>query len=108
MATSASPFETRFPLLRVRRWLSAPDRRSELLEELVRHLLGGTIDQPLPELGELAADLGFHVVGEQRAAILVGELDDRAALGEARDPALALPDDLVAVRRIEIGERHFA
>src|SRR5215471_14188388 len=48
-------------------------------------------------LGELAADLGLDVIGEQRAAVLVGEFDGRAALGEAGDAALALARNLVAI-----------
>ena len=63
-------------------------------EELVRHFLGGAVDQALAELRELAADLRVDVVGQQRAAILVGEPDVRAALGEARDAAVALAEIL--------------
>src|SRR5262245_6194613 len=79
----------------------AGDRGGELGEKIVRHLLGGAGDQPLAELGELAADLRLDIVGEQRAAILVGKLDHGAALGEPRDAALALAGDLVAVGRVE-------
>src|ERR1043165_5557182 len=78
----------------------ARDRAGELREEIVRHLLGGAGDQPLAELGELAADLRLDIVGEQRAAVLVGELHHGAALGEAGDAALALARDPVAVGRI--------
>src|SRR5262245_13322255 len=83
-------------------------RLRELGEEIVGRLLGRTVDQALPELGELAADLRLHVIGEQRAAVLVGERHLGAALGEARDTALAFAGDAVAVGRIEIGEAHLA
>src|SRR5215469_10443716 len=51
-------------------------------------------------VGQLAPDLRLDIVGQQRAAILFGEPDRRAALGEAGDTALALARDLVAVGRI--------
>ena len=81
----------------------------EVGEELVRHLLGDAIDEPPAELGQLAADLGLHVVIQLgRAAVGVFELHHGAALGETRHAALALADDPVAVRRIDIGERDFS
>ncbi len=80
----------------------------EALEEIVGELLGRTIDQPLAELRQLAADLRLDVVGEQRAAVLVRQGDRGAALGEARNPAIALAGNLVAVRRIEVGEPDLA
>src|SRR5690349_9569430 len=84
--------------------LAASNRGGELLEKIVGHLLGGAVDQPLAELRELAANLCVDIVGEQRAAILVGELHVGASLGESSDTALSLAHDLVAVRRIEIGQ----
>jgi hypothetical protein len=36
----------------------------EVLEEFVGDLLSGPVDEPLPELGELAADLRLDVVGQ--------------------------------------------
>src|SRR3569833_1760300 len=80
----------------------------EVREKFVRELLGGTVDQALAELGELAADLGLDIVGQQRAAILVAERDHGAALGETGNAALAFARDLVAVRRIEIAQGHLA
>ena len=68
------------------------DRRGELDEEIVGSLLRPTVDQALAKLGELAADLRLHVVGEQRAAILVGQRYLGAALGKARDAPLAFPE----------------
>src|SRR6185436_15220936 len=61
----------------------------------------------LPELGELAADLRFDDVAQQRAAILIGERDRGAALGKAGDAAFAFAGDAIAVGRIEVGEPHF-
>src|SRR5262245_35815063 len=83
-------------------------RLREFGEEIVGCLLGRTVDQALPELGELAADLRLHVIGKERAAVLVGERHFGAALGEARDTTLAFAGDAVAVGRIEIGEPHLA
>src|SRR5262249_36851113 len=83
-------------------------RLRELGEEIVGRLLGRAVDQALSELGELAAALRLHLVGEERASVLVGERPLGAALGEACDAALAFPRDAVAVGRIEIGEPHLA
>src|ERR1700720_1890449 len=82
--------------------------RGEFREELVGELLGGAVDEALAELGELAADLGLDVVGQERAAILVGERDRRAALGETGNAAVAFARDAIAVGRVEIGEANFA
>src|SRR6202012_2534966 len=71
-------------------------RPGEIGKELVGQFLGRAVDQALAELGQLAADLRLDVVGQQRAAILVGERHRCAALGEAGNAALALTRDLVA------------
>jgi hypothetical protein len=84
------------------------DRGSKFLEKIVGKLLCGAVDQALTKLRELAADLRLDRVDEQGAAVLRFELDGRAAGGEARDAAVALAADLVAVRRIEIGQRDLA
>ena len=47
----------------------------EIGEELVGQFLGRAVDQALAELGELAADLGLDIIAQERAAILVGQLD---------------------------------
>src|SRR4029077_2935899 len=41
------------------------DRRGELDEEIVGGLLRRAVDETLAKLAELAADLCFHVIGEQ-------------------------------------------
>src|SRR3954468_23678806 len=84
------------------------DRRGELDEEIVGGLLRRAVDQALTKLRELAADLRLHVIGEKRAAILVGERHLGAALGKARDAPLAFAGDAIAVGRIEIGEPDLA
>src|SRR5262245_62951333 len=71
----------------------------EIGEEFVGQFLGRTVDQALAELGELAADLGLDVIAEQRAAILVGEPHDGAALGIAGHAALDLARTTVHVGR---------
>ena len=71
--------------------------------KIVGDLLGDAIDQPLAELGELAADLRLDIVGEQRAAVFFRQRDRGAALGEAGDAALAIAGNPVAIGRIEIG-----
>src|SRR5262249_13726374 len=77
-------------------------------EEIVGGLLGRAVDQALAELGKLAADLRLHVVGEQRAAVLVRERHLGAALGKTGNAALALAGNAVAVRRVEVGKPHLA
>src|SRR5262245_9197561 len=83
---------TRLLTMRVR--ILPLDRLCEIGEELVGQFLGGTVDQALAELGELAADLRLDVVAQERAAVLVGERHGGAAFGEAGNPALALARDL--------------
>src|ERR1700688_327983 len=78
--------------------------RGKILEKIVSDLLGRTIHQALAELGELAADLRLDIIGEQRAAILFGQLDRSAALGEAGNAAVALTGNPVAIGRIEVGQ----
>src|SRR3981189_762669 len=80
-------------------------RLGEIRKKLIGQFLGRTVDQPLPELGELAADLRLDIIGQQRTAILVGQSYRRATLGEPGDAALALARYLVAIGRIEITER---
>src|SRR5213592_3776839 len=92
----------------MRHWPSALYRLGEVREKFVGQFLGGAVDEALAELRQLAADLRLDVVGEQRAAVLLRELDHRAPLGESGDSALALTGDLVAVRRIEIAQRDLA
>src|ERR1700733_15601217 len=84
------------------------DRRREVLEKIVSDFFGGAVDQALAELGELAADLRFDVIGQQRAAILRRKLDDGTAFGEARDAAFALAGNLVTVGRVDIRQRDAA
>src|SRR5258706_16217278 len=71
-------------------------RLGEIRKKLIGQFLGRTVDQPLPELGELAADLRLNIVSQKRAAILVGQSHRRAALGEAGDTALAFARYLIA------------
>src|ERR1700737_2399444 len=77
----------------------------EIREKLFGQFLGRTVDQPLTELGQLAADLRLDVVGQQSAAVLFGQCHRRATLGEAGDTALAFARNLVAIRRGEIAQR---
>src|SRR6476659_6378832 len=84
------------------------DRRGELDEEIVGGLLRRAVDETLAKLGELAADLRLHVIGEKRAAILVGQRHLGAALGKARNTPLAFAGNAIAVGRIEIGEPDLA
>src|ERR1700682_2135866 len=80
-------------------------RLGEIREKLIGQFLGRTVDQPLAELGELAADLSLDVVGQQSAALLFSQCHRRATLGEAGDTALALAGNLVTIRRVEIAQR---
>jgi hypothetical protein len=42
-------------------------------EKLIGQFLGRAVDQPLPELGQLAADLRLDIVFEQGAAVPFGQ-----------------------------------
>src|SRR5215469_13753753 len=77
----------------------------KIREKIVGDFFGRAIDQTLTELRQLAADLGVDVVGQKRAAIFRRELDRSAALGKAGNPTVPLSGNLIAVRRIEIGQR---
>src|ERR1700722_15835961 len=68
---------------------SAFHRLGEIREKLIRQFLGRTVDQALPELGELAADLRLDIVLQKRTAILLRQCHGGAALGKAGDPTLA-------------------
>jgi len=58
-------------------------------EKLVGELLGRTVDQPLSELGQLAADLSFDIVAQQVPPSFSVSQTNGAALSEAGDAALA-------------------
>src|SRR5262249_26074613 len=62
----------------------------KLGEEIVSKFFGRTVDQPLPELCELAANLRLHRIREQSAPLLWRQHDRSAAFGEAADAAIAL------------------
>src|SRR5204862_7428839 len=79
-------------------------QRDELAEEVIRHFACGAVNQPRADLRQLAADLRLDAVAQHGLAILLGERDLGAALGEAGDPALALAGDRVARGRVEVGE----
>src|SRR6266487_4025138 len=83
-------------------------RRGELHEKIVGGLLRRAVDETLPELGELAADLRLHVIGEKRAAVVVGERHLGAAFGKAGNAPLPFAGNAIAVRRIEIREADLA
>src|SRR6476661_11228503 len=84
---------------------SALYRLGEIGEKFVGQFLGRTVDQALPELRQLAADLRLDVVSQQGAVVLFGQRHGRTTLGETRDTALAFARYLVAIRRIEIAQR---
>src|SRR3954468_18797764 len=65
-------------------------RLGEIREKFIGQFLGRTVDQALSELGELAADLRFDIIGQQSAAVLFSQRHRRATLGEAGDTAFAL------------------
>jgi hypothetical protein len=77
---------------------------------LISQLARGALDEARADLRQLAADRGVHLVVEDGAGagLVRPQLDLGAALGEAGDAALALAADLVAVGRVEVGERHLA
>src|SRR5262245_66362642 len=77
-------------------------RRGELDEEIIGGLLRRAVDEALPELGELAADLRLHVIGEKRAAVLVGERDLGAAFCKAGHAPFPLAGNAIAVARVRV------
>src|SRR3546814_1742305 len=83
---------------------------AERLEEIVGVFAGRRIDQPGADLRELATDRGVDLIGQDRcgAALGFGQPDLGAALGEAGGTALALAGNRVAVRRVDVGQRHRA
>src|SRR5262249_38991952 len=82
--------------------------RSEFDEEVVGGLLRRAVDQTLAELGELAADLRLHVIGEKRAAVLAADRPLGAAFAKPRRTALPFAGNAIAVRRIKVGETDLA
>src|SRR5262249_16011176 len=83
--------------------LSGCDGRGKIPEKIIGNLLGGAVDETLAEMGELAADLCFHVVGEQRPTVLFRQCHRGAALCKARDPAVSLGGNLVTVGWVKVG-----
>ena len=85
------------------------DNFLEFREKLFRHPAGGRIDQARTELGDLAADVGFDAVAQQRDRGLLGhELDRDVALGESGNAPLPLAHQAIADRRDDIAQGHFA
>src|SRR5262249_40100663 len=83
----------------------AAERSRKVSEELLGKFAGAAVDEPAPELGDLATDLRVDVVIEPRCSALgIRQPHVGSALGEAGDAALALAGDAVAVRRIDVGE----
>ena len=94
--------------LRRRRGRRSGHLLAEVVEELVRHLLGGAIDQARAQLRQLAADVRLGGVGQHRDLALFDQPDVRAALGETGGAPLALAGNRVALRRVEVGQHHVA
>src|SRR5262249_46864882 len=78
-------------------------RRGELDEEIIGGLLRRAVDKTLPELRELAADLRLYVIGQERAAVPLGERHFGAAFGKAGDAPFAFAGNAIAVGWIEGG-----
>jgi hypothetical protein len=71
-------------------------------KELIGELLGGRINKPGAELGELAADLSVRDIGKDGPRPVIGEVDVGAALGEPGNAALALAGDRIALGRVDV------
>src|SRR6185437_5303575 len=84
------------------------DDGGEARKEIVRHLARRAVDEARADLRQLAADISLDLVAQHRRAAVVAQIDCGAALGEAGCAAAAFARNLVAVRRIEIAERHLA
>src|SRR5688500_19952140 len=70
----------------------------EVAEEVVGDLFRRRVDQARADLGELAADVGFRLVGKPGGLTLGSEAHTGAALGESRGAALALERDRKSTR----------
>src|SRR5690625_855925 len=93
---------------RIRRIASALDRRLEAVEEIIGKFLRETIDQPVAELGELARDIGVHIIGEKRALRDIREPHGCTARRAAGDTALATAIEPVALAIDNIAELDLA
>ena len=71
-------------------------------EEVFCQRFGGPIDQPLPELGDLAANRCLDRITQGMALAGGRELYLRAALAMARRAALPLEADRVALGGIDV------
>ena len=67
-----------------------------------------SIDQPLPELGDLAADRSLDRITQGMAATRGRELHLGAALAMASGAALPLKADGVALRRVDLRKGNFS
>lgn len=75
------------------------DSGCEAGKELVGQLLRSSRDQTIAQLGDLAADVGAGVVGQQAFRPAVFKRDNRATLGKARNAIRAFALQAETVRR---------
>ena len=83
---------------------------AEAVEELRRPTAWrGASTSLAPSCASLPPTCAWHLVAQHSgAAVVVVQMDLRAALGEAGDAALPFPTDRIAVRRVHIGQLHIA
>src|SRR5258708_26265677 len=84
------------------------ERALERREEVVGELEGGRVDEAVTDLRDAPANLRRRGVGEQRAAVLVGERHLRAPLGESRGAAFTVEAQGVALEGDHVLEAQLA
>src|SRR5437879_2638216 len=77
-------------------------------EKIISKLLRRAVDETLPELRELAADLRLYIIGETGTIALFAELDVDATFRESGDAPITFAGKLVAARRVEIAQPDLA
>src|SRR6267378_3043899 len=77
----------------------------EIPEEVVGDFFRRRVDQARADLRQLAAYVRLYIIGKLGMVILRSQPHLRAALGEARRPALALEGNRVGAGRVDVRER---
>jgi len=78
-------------------------------QRIVRELGGRRVDEPVADLGELAADLSLHRVGERGLSAIGGRQRNAGrAIGKSRRSTLPLELERVTRRRRDVGKVELA
>ena len=77
-------------------------------KELIRHFLGGAIDQALADLGQLAPDIGINFVRQDRIGSLGHQFYACTALGKTGRTACTFPGNAIAIGRVKLAQGDLA